>query len=93
MPLSRERAVDLSHRILDRLLAGGVRLTAEREMVRNKILQALMSWETESGRVEAQVKTRLASRARRVVEGSREWDFLASEERERLYGELLGRGE
>ena len=91
--LSRERAVDQSHRILEQLLKGGALLTAEREFVRNRVLDGLLSWESESSKVEAEVRRVLLARARKPPEGSREWDLLATEERERLYVKLLGQGE
>lgn len=94
MAVSRERAVELSHRIVERFAATrGLALGGARELVRNKTLEALLAWEKESDRIEAAVRTRLQVRARRLVEGSREWDLLAAEERERLYAELVGRGE
>ncbi len=94
MGLSRERAVDLSHRILERLgTVPGAALTAEREFVRNRTLQLLLEWDRESERLEEEARKRVAARGRRVAPGSREWDLLFGEEMERLYVELLGRGE
>jgi len=94
MPLSRERAVDLSHRMIERLAKEpGVELAHEREFVRNQILKALLDWDREEERLSAEVKKRLATRARRVAEGSREWDLLYAEEMEKALSALLGRGE
>jgi hypothetical protein len=94
MALSRERAVDLSHRIVERLgKTPGVTLGGEREYVRNQILQSLLAWDKENDRLSAGVKAKLAARGRRVVEGSREWDLLYAEEMERAYAALLSRGE
>jgi hypothetical protein len=39
------------------------------------------------------VKAKIAARARRVVEGTREWDLLVAEEMERAYAALLSHGE
>jgi hypothetical protein len=94
MALSRERAVDLSHRMLERLKkTPGVSLLGEPEFVRNQVLNALLAWDKESDALAAEVKKRLAARARRVVEGSREWDLLFSEEMEKALLALAGRGE
>ncbi len=94
MPISRERAVDLSHRIIERLQkAGGVELSGEREFIRNRILAALLQWDRESERLADEARARLLSRSRRVAEGSREWDLLFAEEMERALSDLLSRGE
>jgi hypothetical protein len=92
--ISRERAVDLSHRMVERLSkTPGVALAAEREYLRNHILQAILAWEKENERISGATEKRLLARSRRVVEGSREWDLLFAEEMERAYAALLSRGE
>ena len=92
--ISRERAVDLSHRMVERLgKTPGVTLAAEREFLRNHILQAILAWDKENERVTEAVKAKIAARSRRVVEGTREWDLLVAEELERAYATLLSRGE
>jgi hypothetical protein len=94
VPLSRERAVDLSHRMIERIVGvAGLALTREREFTRNHLLQALLEWERESGRLEADVKRKILARPRKVAEGSREWDLLFAEEMERAYAALAARGE
>ena len=93
MPLSRERAVDLSHRMVERMAGTvAVELSREREFVRNHVLQALLEWDRETGRLESQVRAKLLARPRRPVEGSREWDLLFAEEMERAYAALAARG-
>jgi hypothetical protein len=67
-------------------------LCREREYVRNHILQALLEWDHESARLEAEVRAKLLARTRKPVEGSREWDLLFTEEIERVYGALAARG-
>jgi hypothetical protein len=92
-PLSRERAVDLSHRMVERVAGtAAVSLCREREYVRNHLLQALLEWDRENARLEAEVRTKILSRPRKPVEGSREWDLLFAEEMERAYAALAGRG-
>ena len=44
-------------------------------------------------RLSDETQKKLLQRARRVVEGSREWDLLFAEEMERAYAALLSRGE
>lgn len=94
MSISRERAVDLSHRMVERLArTPGVALSGEREYVRNHLLQAILAWDKENERVTGAVKAKIAARSRRVVEGTREWDLLLAEEMERAYAALLSHGE
>ncbi len=92
--ISRARAVDLSHRMVERLSkTPAVALAAEREYLRNHILQAILAWDKENERLSLETEKKLLARARRVVEGSREWDLLFAEEMERAYAALLSRGE
>jgi hypothetical protein len=92
--ISRERAVDISHRMVERLKrTPGVALAGEREFVRNHVLQALLAWDKENERLSAETKKKLLAKARRVVEGSREWDLLYAEEMERAYATLVSHGE
>jgi hypothetical protein len=92
--ISRERAVDLSHRMVERLAkTPGVTVAAEREFLRNHILQALLAWDKENEKITQTVKAKIASRGRRVVEGTREWDLLVAEELERAYAAILTHGE
>lgn len=94
MALSRERANDLSHRILDGLRkTPGVELTADAEFARNRIATALQKWERESELLSAEARKRVLDRARRVPEGSRAFDQLVSEELRRLWDERAARGE
>ena len=67
MALSRERANDLSHRVLEALRkTPGVELTAEAEFVRNRIASALQEWEKESDGLSAEARRRVLARGRRV---------------------------
>ena len=94
MPISRERAVDLSHRMIERLAGtSAIALAREREFIRNHILQALLDWDRESARLEADVRKKILARPRKVTEGSREWDLQFAEEMERAYAALAARGE
>lgn len=94
MGLSRERANDLSHRILEGLRkAPGVELAAEAEYVRNRVASALGEWEKENELLAAEARRRVLSHSRRIAEGSREFDQLLSEELRRLWAERATRGE
>jgi hypothetical protein len=94
MALSRARAVDLSHRMVERLAkTPGISLAGEREYVRNHLLQAILAWDKENEGMTAAVKEKILARPRRVLEGTREWDLLVAEELERAYAALLSRGE
>lgn len=93
MALSRERAVDLSHRMVERMAGTvAVEFAREREFVRNHVLSALLEWDRETGRLEAEVRTKILARPRKPLEGSREWDLLFAEEMERAYAALASRG-
>jgi len=92
VPLSRERAVDLSHRMLERIVkSSGAELLVEREYARNQILKALLDWDKQAGRLADEVRGRL--RARRIAEGSRDWDLAFAGELEKALGALATRGE
>ncbi|HEX7528341.1 MAG TPA: DUF507 family protein [Thermoanaerobaculia bacterium] len=92
--ISRARAVDISHRMIERLArTAGIALAGEREYVRNHVLQALLAWDKENERLAKETEKKLLAKARRVVEGSRDWDLLYAEEMERAYATLLSRGE
>ena len=94
MSLSHERAIDLSRRILDGLRkAPGVELTAEAEYVTKGISSALQGWEKENEALATEARKRVLARGRRVVEGSREFDQILSEELRRLWDERATRGE
>lgn len=94
MPISRERAVDLSRRIADRLgTLPGVERTSTTEQLRGRILQALLEWDRESEKIQTEVKAKLLARPRKPVEGTREWDLLFAEEVSRAYQQLVTRGE
>ena len=95
MPLSRERAVDLSHRMVERIggTAGRRPSRASASSRANHVLQALLDWDRENGRLEAEVRKKILARPRKVAEGSREWDLLFAEEMERAYAALAARGE
>ena len=61
MAISRERAVDLSHRMVERLgKTPGVAVAAEREFLRNHILQAILAWDKENERITEAVKAKIA---------------------------------
>ena len=94
MAISRERAVELSHRVVERLASTpGVSVVAARELTRNRILQAILDWDREVARLEEEARKKTRERNRRAVEGSSEWDLLYAEELTRALADFLGRGE
>ena len=93
MARSRERAVDLSHRMVERMAGtASLPLLREKEYVRNHLLRALLDWDGENARLHAEVRARILARPRRPAEGSRAWDLLFAEEMERAYTALAARG-
>jgi hypothetical protein len=92
MAISRERAVDLSHRMIERLTkTPGAALAVEKEYARNQILKALLAWDKEAEKLAEEVKARL--RGRRMVEGSRDFDLAYAAELEKALAALAARGE
>lgn len=85
--------MDLSHRMVERMAGmASVRLAQEREYVRNHLLRALLEWDRENARIEAEVREKILARPRKPPEGSREWDLLFAEEMGRAYTALAARG-
>ncbi len=94
MPISYERANELSHGMIERLVkTPGITLRAEKEVVRNRIQKLILEWDREVQKLDAEARKRLLQKNRRVVEGSREWDLLLGQELEALFTELLAKGE
>jgi uncharacterized protein len=77
MRLSREKVVRLSHVITDVLVASeDVEFIEDRTTIRQNIVEILMSLLKDEEQVEAQVRQKIVSQKKEIVEGSEEWEVL-----------------
>lgn len=77
MRLSREKVVRLSHVITDVLVASeDVEFIEDRTTIRQNIVEMLMSLLKDEEQVEAQVRQKIVSQKKEIVEGSEEWEVL-----------------
>jgi hypothetical protein len=86
MSLSRPKINQLSHRLVREVeRAGVVRLLKPENEVRLQIVKTLNEAMQIEETIEAEVRRKLGSYSRRIVEGSREWDVMY----QKLYEEAL----
>jgi uncharacterized protein len=77
MRLSREKIVRLSHQITDVLVSSDdVEFVEDRDTIRQQIVQILTATLREEEKVEAEVRKRISSQKKEILEGSEEWDVL-----------------
>ena len=77
MRLSREKIVRLSHAVTDLLVATDeVEFIEDRETIRREIVQVLQAILKEEEQVDAEVRRKIGSQKREILEGSEEWDIL-----------------
>ncbi len=88
MRLSREKIVRLSHQITHLLVDDSqVDFVEDRDTIRQGIVQILQSLLKQEEQVDAEVRRKIASQKREILEGSEEWDILYR----KYYGEGLKR--
>ena len=77
MRLSREKTVRLSHVITDVLVAGeDVEFIEDRATIRQNVVDILISLLKEEEQIDAQVRQKIGSQKKEILEGSEEWDVL-----------------
>jgi len=77
MRLSREKVVQLSHAVVDRLVSSDdVDFIEDRETIRQKIVALLNGFLREEEKMDADVRKKIASQKKEIPEGSPEWDIL-----------------
>jgi hypothetical protein len=77
MRLSREKSVRLSHVITDLLVANeDVEFVEDRDTIRQKVLQILQDLLKEEETMDAEVRKKISSQKREILEGSEEWEVL-----------------
>jgi uncharacterized protein len=77
MRLSREKTIRLSHVITDVLVAGDdVEFIEDRDTIRQKVVQILQDVLKEEEAVDSEVRKKISSQKKEILEGSEEWDVL-----------------
>jgi hypothetical protein len=88
MRLSHEKTTRLSHRILDVLVnSAEVEFVEDRDTIRQEITNLLQNLLRQEEQVDTEVRQKITSQKREILEGSEEWDILYR----RYYGEGLKR--
>ena|ERR1019366_4600837 len=77
MRLTREKTIRLSHVITDLLVASeDVEFIEDRDTIRQKTVQILQDLLKEEEAVDAEIRKKISSQKKEVLEGSEEWDLL-----------------
>ena len=77
MRLSREKIVRLSHQITDVLVASDdVEFVDDRDTIRQQVVLILTATLKEEEKVELEVRKKITSQKKEILEGSEEWDVL-----------------
>ena len=77
MRLTREKTMRLSHIVTDVLVSSEeVEFVEDRDTIRQKTVQILQELLKEEEAVDAEVRKKISSQKKEVLEGSEEWDVL-----------------
>jgi len=77
MRLTREKIVRLSHQVTDLLVqCNEVEFIEDRDTIRQHIVQTVTNVLREEEKVEVEVRKRISSQKKEILEGSEEWDLL-----------------
>jgi hypothetical protein len=77
MRITREKIVRLSHRIMDVLVASDdVEFIEDRDTIRQQIVILLTNALREEEKADAEVRKKITSQKKEIIEGSEEWDVL-----------------
>src|ERR1700758_3296095 len=77
MRLSREKIVRISHQIVDLLVQSNeVEFIEDRDTIRQHIVQTLTNILKDEEKIELEVRKRITSQKKEILEGSEEWDVL-----------------
>jgi hypothetical protein len=75
--LSREKIVRISHQITDVLVASDdVEFVDDRDTIRQQIVQIMTALLREEEQIELEVRKRITSQKKEILEGSEEWEVL-----------------
>ena len=77
MRLTREKTIRLSHIITDVLVSSNeVEFVEDRDTIRQKIVQILQDLLKEEETVDGEVRKKISSQKKEILEGSEEWELL-----------------
>src|SRR5208283_5250910 len=77
MRLTREKIVRISHQLIDLLVQSNeVEFIEDRDTIRQHIVQTITNVLHEEEKVEVEVRKRISSQKKEILEGSEEWDLL-----------------
>jgi uncharacterized protein len=77
MRLTREKTVRISHRIIDVLVTvPDVDFIEDRDTIRQEIVNILTALLKVEEQVDTEVRAKIASQKKEILEGSEEWDIL-----------------
>ena len=77
MRLTREKVVRISHQLIDLLVqSNDVEFVEDRDTIRQNMVQTMTNVLREEEKVEAEVRKRITSQKKEILEGSEEWDVL-----------------
>jgi hypothetical protein len=75
--LSREKIVRISHQITDVLVASDdVEFVDDRDTIRQQIVQIMTALLREEEKIELEVRKKITSQKKEILEGSEEWEVL-----------------
>jgi hypothetical protein len=88
MRLSREKIVRISHQIIEVLVSSEeVDFIEDRDTIRQQIVTILTNSLREEEKADVEVRKRITSQKKEILEGSEEWDVLYR----KYYGDELRR--
>jgi uncharacterized protein len=77
MRLSREKIVRISHQIVDLLVqTNEVEFVEDRDTIRQHVVTTMTNVLREEEKVEVEVRKKITSQKKEILEGSEEWDVL-----------------
>ncbi len=77
MRLSREKIVRISHQITDVLVSSDdVEFVEDRDTIRQQVVQILTATLHEEEKADLEVRKKITSQKKEILEGSEEWDVL-----------------
>jgi hypothetical protein len=77
MRLSREKTVRISHKLIDFLVAApDVDFVEDRDTIRLEVVNILTALLKQEEQVDTEVRAKIASQKKEILEGSEEWDIL-----------------
>src|ERR1700724_3333275 len=77
MRLSREKIIRLSHQITEVLVSSDdVEFVEDRDTIRQQVVQILTATLRDEEKADTEVRKRITSQKKEILEGSEEWDVL-----------------